>query len=385
MRISALFDTAAAVVSKQTWYSIKNGLGDSAQAAEVFIYGDIGDYGISAASFIADLKMISAANIDVRICSAGGSVFDGMAIFSALQRHSAAVTVHIDGIAASIASVIATLQDPGLNASIVIRPPANLKQGTLNGPVTATRGTSDAAGYTLAFSTDTIFTRGLMHVEDDDTASEDPSFAASAVLYLVPAAGGDAIESLPFTWNVTANYYRPLQPAADVIETYPPVANLLTTANVGTTAGMLVELDGKVGIAAGSADAQALVISTAATDSKLADALAQVDQLTAQLLAKQSQVDALARHDAVETARANRAEKALAVADAAKWHARELAAGVIIFGLILVSLIGSALEDILRKAESFALHEAIAAGRTVEGAVLKVPALLKFASLLAIL
>lgn len=120
-------------MSKQTWYSIKNGLGgDSAQAAEVFIYGDIGDYGVSAASFIADLKMISAANLDVRICSAGGSVFDGMAIFSALERHPAAVTVHIDGIAASIASVIAMAGDMvhmPANALMMIHNPSGIEFG----------------------------------------------------------------------------------------------------------------------------------------------------------------------------------------------------------------------------------------------------------------
>ncbi len=120
------------------------------------------------------------------------------------------------------------LPDASLSMGIVIRPPLNLKQGVLNGALTVTRGANAALGYTIALSTDTELTRSLMHVDDSDPATEAPTFAATAVAYLVPATGTDAIESLPFNWNVQANYYRPLQPPADVVETYPPADQMDT-------------------------------------------------------------------------------------------------------------------------------------------------------------
>ena len=84
-------------------------------AAEILIYEDIGDSwlgGISAKQFVEDLKSLNkVSDINVRINSDGGSVFDGNTIYNALKRHSARVTVDIDGLAASIASVIAMAGD----------------------------------------------------------------------------------------------------------------------------------------------------------------------------------------------------------------------------------------------------------------------------------
>lgn len=79
--------------------------------AEVLVYDDIGasffGEGISAKQFVKDLAGIKASLITVRINSAGGDVFDGLAIYNALRRHEAAVVTEIDGLAASIASIIA--------------------------------------------------------------------------------------------------------------------------------------------------------------------------------------------------------------------------------------------------------------------------------------
>src|SRR5690606_16131928 len=84
--------------------------------AEILIYDEIGadpwmGTGISAEQFVRDLQAIKAPRIDVRINSVGGSVFEGNAIYNALARHPAHVDVYIDGIAASIASVIAMAGD----------------------------------------------------------------------------------------------------------------------------------------------------------------------------------------------------------------------------------------------------------------------------------
>lgn len=81
--------------------------------AEVFVYGDIGGWmdGIGADEFARELKSLKVTEITARINSGGGSVFEGQAIYNSLVNHPAKVNVVIDGIAASIASVIAMAGD----------------------------------------------------------------------------------------------------------------------------------------------------------------------------------------------------------------------------------------------------------------------------------
>ena len=87
---------------------------------ELYIYGDVESDGedwwtgqtirseTSAGHFRDELaKYPDAHDIHVYINSHGGSVFEGTAIYNQLRRHPAQVTVHIDGFACSIASVIA--------------------------------------------------------------------------------------------------------------------------------------------------------------------------------------------------------------------------------------------------------------------------------------
>lgn len=118
------------------WYTIRNRTAVAAavlgalSAVEIFIYGDIGEswYGdtITAAEFVKDVGAITAENITVRINSYGGSVTDGIAIHNALKRHSATITTSIDGIAASIASLIAMAGDTvemAENAMLMIHAP----------------------------------------------------------------------------------------------------------------------------------------------------------------------------------------------------------------------------------------------------------------------
>ncbi len=87
----------------------KNGIKFSAKKheAEIIIYGDIG-WDITAKEFSDELKALGdVKDITVRINSFGGDVFDGVAIYSRLIDSGANITVFIDGIAASAASVIA--------------------------------------------------------------------------------------------------------------------------------------------------------------------------------------------------------------------------------------------------------------------------------------
>lgn len=92
----------------KSWYTIK-AQGDN---VEIDIFDEIGFWGVNAKDFITDLKRYpDASAITLRINSYGGEVFDGVAIYNALKRHPANVTVVVYGVAASIASVIAMAGD----------------------------------------------------------------------------------------------------------------------------------------------------------------------------------------------------------------------------------------------------------------------------------
>ncbi|WP_062262435.1 head maturation protease, ClpP-related [Endozoicomonas arenosclerae] len=93
----------------RAWYTLKN---QSGQPAELLIYDVIGDWaGLSARQLVSNLKDLDTDEITVRINSPGGSVFDGVAIYNALRYHKAHIHVRIEGLAASIASVIAMAGD----------------------------------------------------------------------------------------------------------------------------------------------------------------------------------------------------------------------------------------------------------------------------------
>ncbi len=112
------------------WYEFRA----QARGAEIVIYDEIGAFGIPAKAFLDELKALGpVAELTVRINSPGGSVFDGVAIYNALMRHDAAITVWIDGIAASIASMIAMAGDEVVmpeNAMLVLHDPSGLVVGT---------------------------------------------------------------------------------------------------------------------------------------------------------------------------------------------------------------------------------------------------------------
>jgi ATP-dependent protease ClpP protease subunit len=112
------------------WYDFRA----QARGAQIVIYEEIGAFGIPAKAFLDELKALgSVAELTVRINSPGGSVFDGVAIYNALKRHEAAITVWIDGIAASIASMIAMAGDEVVmpeNAMLVLHDPSGLVAGT---------------------------------------------------------------------------------------------------------------------------------------------------------------------------------------------------------------------------------------------------------------
>lgn len=97
----------AATPTAPSWFTIRN----AATSADVTIYGRIGTLGIPAADFTAKIRALRVSLLTVRINSEGGSVFDGFAIYNALCAHAARKIVIVEGLAASIASVIAMAGD----------------------------------------------------------------------------------------------------------------------------------------------------------------------------------------------------------------------------------------------------------------------------------
>lgn len=105
-------------------------------AADVYLYDIIGDSwdGTTAKQFANDLKALGVMKtLNIFINSPGGSVFDGVAIYNVLQRHEAKKNIHIDGIAASIASVVAMVGDTitiAKNGMMMIHDPWAFAMGT---------------------------------------------------------------------------------------------------------------------------------------------------------------------------------------------------------------------------------------------------------------
>jgi ATP-dependent protease ClpP protease subunit len=101
----------------QPWYSIRAraSAANAPKAAEVYIFGDIGESWdeetVAAKEFVQNFAAIDALKITVRMSSYGGSVTDGVAIHNAIKRHPAEIAVSIEGAAYSIASLIAMAGD----------------------------------------------------------------------------------------------------------------------------------------------------------------------------------------------------------------------------------------------------------------------------------
>lgn len=115
----------------QKWYAFKN-IAEQSGEVELSIYDEIGAYGVGAKEFIAELRQHKGQHVHLRINSPGGEIIDGTAIANALNRHEGGVTVHIDGLAASMASYIAMSGAPTFmsdNALLMIHNPWTLAAG----------------------------------------------------------------------------------------------------------------------------------------------------------------------------------------------------------------------------------------------------------------
>lgn len=103
--------------------------------AEILMYGDVSKWDINARDLQSVLNDLDSkvTKIDLRLFSGGGDVFEGIAIYNILKRSDREVTVYIDGLAASIASVIMLAGDKivmGEGSQVMIHLPWTFAMGS---------------------------------------------------------------------------------------------------------------------------------------------------------------------------------------------------------------------------------------------------------------
>ncbi|WP_460138276.1 head maturation protease, ClpP-related [Pseudomonas sp. S2_A10] len=94
-------------VKDKTWYAVHASGEATERVIEVFVYGEIGAWGITANQFVQDLRAMDdgVSPVVAAFNSIGGDLFDGMAMHNALSRLGERCTGRIDALAASAASV----------------------------------------------------------------------------------------------------------------------------------------------------------------------------------------------------------------------------------------------------------------------------------------
>ena len=117
---------------KNTYYDIVQN--KASKVADVLIYGVIGESwweeSITARRFVSDFRKLEKDHdqINVRINSPGGSVFDGLAIFNAISNSTKEVHTYNDGLCASMAAVLLLAADkpnvhPAKNSLLMLHSP----------------------------------------------------------------------------------------------------------------------------------------------------------------------------------------------------------------------------------------------------------------------
>ena len=111
---------------KHDWYSIDN----KETSTDIFIYDVVG-WETTAKDFVRELRTIKN-EINLHLNTPGGDVFDGNSIYNELKSHPSKVNVYIDGLAASIGSIIAMSGDTiniAKNGFMMIHNPFTMAMG----------------------------------------------------------------------------------------------------------------------------------------------------------------------------------------------------------------------------------------------------------------
>lgn len=122
------------------WYTITNTI--NAASADIYIYDEIGEWGVSASDFAAEISQLNVQDVNLHINSPGGLVHEGLAIYEVIRQHPAKWTGMVDGVAASAASFLACACDTllmGKRAKMMIHD----AEGMCMGDAAAMRETAD--------------------------------------------------------------------------------------------------------------------------------------------------------------------------------------------------------------------------------------------------
>ena len=178
----------------------------SEDSAVGLLYDEIGEGpygGVSAESFVRALESIprDVTTVNLRINSPGGALFEGLAMYNALARHRARIIIDVDGLAASIASVIAMAGSEvriAETAFLMIHEPFVLTQGGADelretADLLDKTTTSIISAYRLKTGLSDARIRELLKAESWLTADESVElrFADSKVAALEMAAKWD--------------------------------------------------------------------------------------------------------------------------------------------------------------------------------------------------
>ena len=204
----------------KTWYNRKSD--DS-----IDITDDIGGFGVSAKSFLNDMRAVKGDTINLSINSPGGDVFAGVAIYNALRSSGKKVNVKVLGLAASAASLIAMAGDEiemPENAMMMIHNPWSFAMGDAD-ELRATADVLDKIGgslvgtYAARTGKDEDEIKALLDAETWMTAQEavDMGFATKVTPALQARASFD-LDRLP---EAARKVYALAQEGQDVDPEHP--------------------------------------------------------------------------------------------------------------------------------------------------------------------
>lgn len=259
------------------WYIIRAkaaalAVAGAVASAEIFIYGDIGEswYGdtVAAADFVREIAALDVTHITIRINSYGGSVSDGIAIHNAIKRHKAHVTTSIEGVAASIASLIAIAGDTvemADNATMMLHAPWMYADGNSAdlrsyADMLDTWAAAMATSYAAKTGQDQATMMALLTDGKDHWYTADQAIAekfADAKVNAVPMAASLDRSALAARYKTLPTQTAlPTAAAAATTTEEPIVPNPLTAADIQAAADKKVKDEQAVAAAVLAADTQ---------------------------------------------------------------------------------------------------------------------------------
>lgn len=192
---------------------------------EIILSGDVGDMGgwffddscFSSADVIMALAQVGPGPVTIRINSGGGIAWEGSAIHAAIARHDGEVTIIVEGIAASAASVIAMAGGEvvmSLGAMLMVHSPSGVTMGTAKDHQDSINcldalEASMATIYAAKTGQDTATCRADMQAETWMTADQ-----------AVEKGYADRIEGVADTSDTEAAPTAPVEPAPFAYRAY---------------------------------------------------------------------------------------------------------------------------------------------------------------------